>query len=157
MTTLTTKDREQHVGSETTGQRAPWVTPTAIPRVRRRREGARPQGHSLPSCPPGPEPPSQSGVPAEDNPFLLICYNLSSDRPGSPLIISVILRDPGPPICFSKNHSARNSAQAGGNALVLADAGWEKPPSAGTSLVGPGAHTMSHGRFFKRIQGGKRR
>lgn len=56
-----------------------------------------------------------------DNLFPFICFNLSLDQAGSPLIISVIpLPNPGQQICFSKVSGPEiNWKKRGGNPLLL--------------------------------------
>lgn len=72
------------------------------------------------------EAPWQGSLPVQkrslpDNLFPFICFNLSSDQAGSPLIISVIpLLNPRQQICFSKvSEPELDWKKKGGNPLLL--------------------------------------
>lgn len=107
--------------------RATWQPASAQGIARQREQGMHPLSKLR----------SQSEVPTQDNLVLLLWYNLSSDQPGSPLIMAVtLLQDPGQRSCFSKTPRARNEARERGNALLLlAGAGWGCPLEEATTCV----------------------
>lgn len=62
-------------------------------------------------------------------------------------------------LCFSKNHTARNQAQEGGNPLLLTGAGWgadwKKPPIVLTFLFCPESQENIPWKVFEENSGGE--
>lgn len=108
------------------------------------------------------EAPWQGSLPVQkrslpDNLFPFICFNLSSDQAGSPLIISVIpLLNPRQQICFSKvSEPELDWKKKGGKSSTPQatgqSAGWKQSPIVFTFLSGPKLYTTAHGKFWKGI------